>query len=137
MIRHVSEPSTSPFAGHMYGGLSPIYNPTLNQQPSPVYNFNISPSPIANDIRGATVTLNTDHSNLGAVGTNTNDVSFINLDSQEINNLVSTFPISEHLPEINNLSLSDINLPTDSNMMTDSLTRLANNALDSIYQLHE
>lgn len=99
---------------------------------------------MSNDLRGGTVTLNVDPSHVvGAVALApvsvgaANDASFINLDSQEINNLVSTIDISGDLPEINNLSFSDINLPTDSNMMTDSLTRLANNAVDSIYQLHE
>lgn len=61
----------------------------------------------------------------------------INLNSGELANLnlFDTNNLSEHLST--NLSLTDITMSRQDNSMTDSLTRLANNTIDSICQLND
>ncbi|XP_018572643.1 embryonic polarity protein dorsal-like isoform X2 [Anoplophora glabripennis] len=60
----------------------------------------------------------------------------VNINSDELDATLKTMDVeSTPLPEIENLSFSDIPPNQDQNM-TDSLTRLANNTLDSICQLN-
>ncbi|KAJ8913954.1 hypothetical protein NQ315_015192 [Exocentrus adspersus] len=69
----------------------------------------------------------------------------LDLDSRELNNINSdeidatlqTMGVeSTPLPEIENLSFSDVPANQEHNNMTDSLTRLANNTIDSLCQLN-
>lgn len=78
------------------------------------------------------------------IDTPNNISNLLDLDSQELKQInlnsgeLSTFDasiLSETL--CNNLSFTDIGMPRQENQnMTDSLTRLANNTIDSIYQLN-
>lgn len=61
----------------------------------------------------------------------------VNINSDELDATLKTMDVdSTQLPEIGNLSFSDVPPNQDQNNMTDSLTRLANSTLDSICQLN-
>ena len=157
--------ASSPYGLNPYGGISPGYAPNLSPQYNislgpatpleyvqynpPSNNPNLpgnSPQHHMWNNSSASTSPQLPMWNIPTTSTVPNSIApsnntLLDLDSQELNinsdEIVETLKTIDPtpLPEIENLSFSDV-VPNQDHNMTDSLTRLANNTIDSLCQLN-